>query len=124
MDKHNYISILLITAITIYLFGYDISHYVYNYHEETKGTLEFKNTVKSFWQLRFSLYSVIIMILLYVSRLNLTRFNVFLCRVGFNLALISVIDKMLLKEYSFSEYDSYIIVGVILIEFINFKLKK
>lgn len=114
------LSILIITAITIYVYGYDISHYLHNQYLYEKGTILRKETAKKFWDLRFSLYSVIICLVFYISRFELSRFNKMLTKIGFSLALVSSIDKFILKELSFSDYDNFVIFAIIAIEFFKY----
>ena len=118
------LSIMILVSMLIYLYGYDISHYFHNQYLYEKGSLLRNQTAKEFWDLRFSLYSVIICLIYFVSRYDLNKFNKMLVKIGFALALISSIDKLILKELSFSKYDNIIILGAIIAEFIPYIYKR
>lgn len=110
--KNIITSILIIVSLFMYLYGYKICKVFYDSTGLTGQ--EKKDVIKGFWDLRFSLYSVIIAIIYYVSRLDLTRFHKMLLSIGFNLALISAVDKLILREFDVWKYDILIILLVLL----------
>lgn len=110
-NNQIFISILLAIAILLYYFGYDICHLLYNQYDYVGE--EKKRVARQFWDLRFSNYSVIIAIVFYVHRFKLNSINKSIAKIGFNLAFISAVDKLIFKTFDFSKLDIYIFIILI-----------
>lgn len=120
--KQYFFTALLLLAVVLYVYGYEICYLMYN-ADGLEGE-ERKQVIKSFWELRFSNYSLIICILFLVSKFKLNLFNKMIMSIGFNLAFVSCFDKFIMREYDLTKYDSLIIFFIILIEFIKYIQKK
>ena len=121
-NKNIIISILILISILLYLNGYRICHFIYN-SEGTQGE-EKELIIKSYWELRFSLYSVIIAISFYISRFSLSSFNKTLVYIGFDLALISSIDKLVLSKFDVYEYEILLILLIVIGRFYRYLKKR
>lgn len=120
--KDFIISFIIIFALILYLYGYEICFVMYN--AEGLAGDERKVVLKNFWELRFSIYSGIIFMLFFVSKTNLSFLNKHLSSIGMNLAGISLFDKIILREFDLNEYDGMLMFTVILIEILKFKFLK
>lgn len=120
-SKQILISGLIIFSIFCYIYGYKICKVFYN--SDGLTGLDRKEMVNRFWDLRFALYSVIIMLVFFVSKFKLNQFNKSLMNIGFNFALISTVDKLVFNLYDANKYDRVVIFLVILLEFIYLRIK-
>jgi len=105
----------------MYIYGYKICKLFYS----SNGLLgiERKLAIKNYWELRFSIYSLIIMIVFYISTKTLNKFNTMLVMIGFSLAFYSSVDKLILNDYDFSKYDKLIVFFIISSNFLIYKYK-
>lgn len=110
------ITILLIIAVSLYYWGYDICHALYNQYNYPVGSNMRKKVARQFWDLRFSNYSVIVAIVFYLQRFKMNVLNLSIAKIGFNLALFSSVDKLIFKSFDFSYMDKYVFIILILYE--------
>lgn len=120
--KQLIISFLIIFSLILYIYGYQICSLIHN--SEGLTGKDRQKVIHQFWDLRFSLYGVIVMIVFFVSRKKINIFNNALCSIGFSLAVISVFDKLILKDFDLNNYDNLLIFSVVFLEFIKYKINK
>ena len=95
-------TILFIFCIFLICFNYLICDFFY-YNEQIKD-------IKKWWDLKTIIYSVVMMILFYASRINTKGLLKFVLSVGFGFCISNVIDKVFFNVLEFRYNDIIMII--------------
>ena len=83
-----------------------------------------QDVIHSYWNMRFGIYAIIILIAFYVAKQNLNKLQTALINIGLSFAIWSAFDKIVLNEYGQSKYDKLIMFVIIFFEIWKYKRKK
>ena len=115
-------TVLIGIAIFLYVYSYQIAFIFY----DAKGLTgeQRQDVIHSYWNMRFGIYAIIILIAFYVAKQNLNKLQTALINIGLSFAIWSAFDKIVLNEYGQSKYDKLIMFVIIFFEIWKYKRKK